>query len=113
MQATGTLTEKKHKRNVSLEDYFSHDEDGTLEAGQIRDWRGKPDEALFRKEAMELIGRAASKLPIQYSVVFHLRDVEGFSNEETAKMLGLSLPNVKSRIHRARVYLRDMLSDYF
>jgi RNA polymerase sigma-70 factor (ECF subfamily) len=42
-----------------------------------------------------------------------LRDVEGLTNPEVAKILGLSVTNVKSRIHRARLFLRDRLSDYF
>lgn len=105
--------EKKYKRAVSLEDYFAHDEDGTLKEVQIKDWRNNPDEALSSKETMEAIERATKELPASYRTVFHLRDVEGLSNEEAAEILGVSLPNVKSRIHRARLYLRDKLSDYF
>jgi RNA polymerase sigma-70 factor (ECF subfamily) len=45
-------------------------------------------------------------------VVFVLSDVEGLSNEETAKILGMSVPAVKSRLHRARLYLREQLSRY-
>ncbi|MFA6148235.1 MAG: sigma factor-like helix-turn-helix DNA-binding protein, partial [bacterium] len=45
-------------------------------------------------------------------VVFVLSDVEGLSNEETAKILGLTVPAIKSRLHRARLYLREQLSRY-
>jgi RNA polymerase sigma-70 factor, ECF subfamily len=48
-----------------------------------------------------------------YRAVFHLRDLEGFTDYETAKALSLSVSAVKSRIHRARLVLRDKLSDYF
>jgi RNA polymerase sigma-70 factor (ECF subfamily) len=44
--------------------------------------------------------------------VFVLSDVEGLSNEETAKILGLTVPAIKSRLHRARLYLREQLSRY-
>ncbi|MGH7793135.1 MAG: sigma factor-like helix-turn-helix DNA-binding protein, partial [Thermodesulfobacteriota bacterium] len=62
---------------------------------------------------MEIIESAVNELPVTHRVVFHLRDVEGFSNEDVAKALGVSLGAVKSRIHRARLFLRDRLSDYF
>ncbi len=65
------------------------------------------------KEAMEIIESAVNELPEPYRIVFHLRDVEGLTNQEVAGILGLSLPNVKSGIHRARLFLRDKLSDYF
>ncbi|HWP90598.1 MAG TPA: sigma-70 family RNA polymerase sigma factor [Thermodesulfobacteriota bacterium] len=62
---------------------------------------------------MEIIENAISELPEYNRVVFLLRDVEGLTNEEVAKVLGISLPAVKSRIRRARLFLRDKLSDYF
>lgn len=79
----------------------------------IKDWSDEPDEALFSKEAMGIIEKAVDELPEPYRVVFHLRDVEELSNEEVANILELSVPAVKSRHHRARLYLRDKLSDYF
>ena len=45
-------------------------------------------------------------------MAFVLSDVEGLSTEETAKILGLTVPAVKSRLHRARLYLREQLSRY-
>jgi len=106
--------EKKHESDVSLEDYVPYDEHGTL-MGRVKakDWSNRPDKALLSKEAMEMIERAVNELPESYRVVFHLSDIEGLSNEETAEILGLSVPAVKSRLHRARLFLRDKLSDYF
>ncbi len=52
-------------------------------------------------------------VPVDYRVVFHLRDVDGFSNEEAAKILKLSVAGVKSRLHGARLFLRDRISHYF
>jgi RNA polymerase sigma-70 factor, ECF subfamily len=52
-------------------------------------------------------------LPPGFRTVFVLRDVEGLSTEETAEMLGLSIPAVKSRLLRARLQLRDRLTRYF
>jgi DNA-directed RNA polymerase specialized sigma24 family protein len=48
----------------------------------IKDWSDRPDEVLFSKEVMEIIGKAVNELPVAYRVVFHLRDVEGFTNHE-------------------------------
>jgi len=89
--------EKKHESDVSLEDYVPYDEHGTL-MGRVKakDWSNRPDKALLSKEAMEMIERAVNELPESYRVVFHLSDIEGLSNEETAEILGLSVPAVKS-----------------
>jgi RNA polymerase sigma-70 factor (ECF subfamily) len=106
--------EKKHETDVSLEDYAPYDEKGTL-MGRIasKDWADRPDKVLFSKEALDIIEKAVNQLPESYRVVFHLRDVEGLSNEEVAEILGLSIPAIKSRLHRGRLFLRDKLSDYF
>lgn len=53
------------------------------------------------------------ELPLKYRVVFQLGDVEGLSDKQTAEVLGLSLSAVKSRKRRARLFLRDKLSNYY
>ncbi len=106
--------EKRRESEISIENYVPYDKEGTLH-GKImdKDWSNRPDEALLSKEAMGIIERAVNELPESHRTVFHLRDVEGFSNEEVAKILELSIPAVKSRVHRARLFLRDKLSGYF
>ncbi len=106
--------QKKYENDVSLEDYVPYDENGTL-MGRIKakDWSDRPEKALLSKEAMEIIEKAVDELPEPYRVVVHLRDIEGLSNEEVSVLLGLSVPALKSRLHRARLFLRDKLSDYF
>jgi RNA polymerase sigma-70 factor, ECF subfamily len=106
-------TEKKYKSDIGLEKFVPYDEDGTLKGVEAKDWSDRPDKVLIDKEVMEMIENAVDELPMPYRAVFHLRDVEGLTSHEIAKLLGLSLPNVKSRIHRARLFLRDRLSDYF
>lgn len=105
--------EKRYKSNVSLDDYVPYDEDGSLKGVEIKDWSNTPDEAITSNETIEIIEKAVSEIPEIYRVVFHLRDVEGLTNQEVAEVLGLSLPAVKSRIVRARFFLRDKLSDFF
>jgi len=106
--------ERKHETDISLEDYVPYDDNGTL-MGRVasKDWSLRPDKALFSKEAMEIIERAVEELPESYRVVFHLRDIEGLSNEEASQILGISVAAIKSRLHRGRLFLRDKLSDYF
>ena len=106
--------ERKYEGTLSLENYVPYDEKGTL-MGRIKakDWSSRPDFLILSKEGLELIEKAINELPETYRVVFHLRDVEGLSNEEISNILDLTIPAVKSRLHRARLFLRDKLSDYF
>ncbi|MDE0165027.1 MAG: RNA polymerase sigma factor [Bryobacterales bacterium] len=68
-----------------------------------------PEESLSRTELRESLTQAIDSLSETYRPVFVLRDVEGLSTEETAEMLNLSLPAVKSRLLRARLQLRQKL----
>ena len=72
-----------------------------------------PDQPLLSDEALRVISRAIERLPEDFRVVITLRDVEGMSNEDVAKVLDLSVPAVKSRLHRARLLLRKRLAGYF
>jgi len=107
------VEKKKFEKETSLKDYASYDNSGALKGIQLRDWSDMPDEALLSKEGVEIIENALSDLRGQSRIVFQLRDIEGFSNKEVADILGISITAVKSRIHRARLFLRDRLSDYF
>jgi len=107
-------SEKKYESDISLDEYVPYDEKGTL-MGKIRskDWSSRPDIVIYSKESMKIIEDAVNELPESFRVVFHLRDIEGLSNEESSRILDISVPAVKSRLHRARLFLRDKLSDYF
>ena len=96
---------------LPLEEYLPRHEEG--EHPQIRDWPDKPEEMLLNKESREKMLEALGKLPAEYRAVFILRDIEGFSNAEAGEALGISVAAVKSRLHRARLTLRGMLSSYF
>jgi RNA polymerase sigma-70 factor (ECF subfamily) len=75
-------------------------------------WQETPADLLLRKELRTTLDRAIAKLPLDYRVVFILRDVEGTSTEETAKILRISIEATKSRLRRARAFLRDQLHPY-
>jgi len=105
---------KKLRSTVSIDEYAPYDENGTL-MGKImhKDWSRMPDRVIYSKEALSVINKIVNELPESHRIVFHLRDVEGMTNKETADVLDISVPAVKSRLHRTRLYLRDKLSDYF
>jgi RNA polymerase sigma-70 factor (ECF subfamily) len=83
-----------------------------MHASLIDDWSKEVERKALDKELGQVIRRFTENLSEKYRVVFVLSDVEGLSNEETAEILGLTVPAVKSRLHRARLYLRQQLSRY-
>ena len=80
---------------------------------QIVDWCCMPEEELMSTEARAFMSKATDKLPPRLRVVFLLRDIEGLSTQETADVLGLSQAAVKTRLSRARMRLRELLSEYY
>ncbi len=100
------------EREVALEDLLLHagEERGRIEA--IDDWSRKVEEPALQGEIRAVLQSAVDALPPDYRTAFLLHDVEGLSNPEIAESLGLSLPAVKSRIHRSRLFLRERLSHY-
>jgi len=76
-------------------------------------WASQPLENVLNAELSDHIKAAILALPEKYRVVIVLRDIEGFSTAEAAKILGLSQANVKVRLHRARLFLKENLENYF
>jgi len=83
------------------------------EADAKSEWANDPEEVLGSKEAVGVITEAIDMLPREYRAVLVLRDIEGFDNKEVADMLGLTVPAIKSRLHRGRIFLRKKLNDFF
>jgi RNA polymerase sigma-70 factor (ECF subfamily) len=77
------------------------------------DWSQRADEQLQSQEMRAHIQASVDSLPEGLRTVFLLRDVEELSTEDTAEMLGLSVPAVKTRLHRARLALRVAIGRYF
>ncbi len=80
---------------------------------ELTDFSANPLEEVLDTELREKMEQAVSALPDDMRTVFLLRDVEGMSNAEVAEILDLSVPAVKSRLHRTRLQLREQLSRYF
>ena len=99
--------EKKAKNDQSLDAPISTG--GDLVYPQLADEDAMVPDIYETKEMLDAIEEAVSELPDIYRLVFFLRDIEGFSNKDVAKMLNLSVPAVKSRTLRARLHLREHL----
>lgn len=88
-------------------------DEAELSAPEGYDWSELPDEILLSDESSGLIQAAIDRLPETMKAVLILKDVEGMKNEDIAQALGLSVPAVKSRLHRGRLILRQALGEYF
>jgi len=86
------------------------DEESLIDEKDVADWSISPGKIAENNELKEILDSAISKLEPEYRIIFLLRDVEGFSTEETGEMVKLSVPAVKSRLHRARAFLRNELN---
>lgn len=99
------------ERELSLEEFIPT---GDAEIPkELPDWAALPIETLLSRELSDNLNEAILSLPEKYRPVIVLRDIEGFSTEETAQILNLSPTNVKVRLHRARLFLREKLKGYF
>ncbi|MCX7707265.1 MAG: sigma-70 family RNA polymerase sigma factor [Anaerolineae bacterium] len=103
---------KRQVPTESLDEPLTTDE-GEFVPRQFVDWSRLPDELLLGKELRSTLEAALQTLPVSLRSVFVLRDIEGLSTAETAQALGLTETNVKVRLHRARLALREKLSQYF
>ena len=78
--------------------------------GDEPDGRTNPEDDAIRKESAETLDRAIAALPRPYREAFLLRDVEGLTAAEVATILGIGVTAVKSRLHRARLAIREAIS---
>ncbi len=118
---TNNCLMKRRKRKldlstISLDASDSADDTDTGEGKQpinvIPISKDTPQEEVINNELREHLDKAILKLPIDQRIAFILRDVEGKSSEEAAKILKISVPALKSRLRRARIFLQEQLQDY-
>jgi RNA polymerase sigma-70 factor (ECF subfamily) len=110
-EALMKLRKRRNDRTVSIDEDVETDE-GTMPR-EVADWSPNPEQLYGRSELGDILKKTIQGLPPGFRTVFVLRDIEGLSTEETAEMLGLSVPAVKSRLLRARLQLRERLAKYF
>ncbi len=98
------------KTELSLEDYVPQTEDdGSGVRMQIADWSKVPESQMLQKQLKEILAAAIQELPEIYRSVLLLRDVEELNTEETAEILDVKIDVVKTRLHRARLAIRQKL----
>lgn len=110
-EALMKLRKRRNDRTVSIDEDVETDE-GTMPR-EVADWSPNPEQLYGTSELGDILKKTIQGLPPGFRTVFALRDIEGLSTEETAEMLGLSVPAVKSRLLRARLQLRERLAKYF
>lgn len=99
-------------RSQKKYDYTSlENDDGLIDERHVVDWKLSPNKLAENSELKDVLDDAIQKLPHEYRIVFLLRDVEGLSTKETGEIVNLSVPAIKSRLHRARAFLRNELNN--
>ena len=115
--ATSACLKKKRRskfapdKELSIDAFLPSDESAI--ATELPRWASQPLDRLLNEELGGIIQQALLDLPEKYRLVVVLRDVEGFNTQETAEILGLTPANIKVRLHRARLFLRDALKAYY
>jgi RNA polymerase sigma-70 factor (ECF subfamily) len=103
---------KAKAREIAIEDVLPVLDDGGVHFEPMDDWSPRVEDQALNGELREILDAAIAELPPDYRTALVLHDIEGMPNPDVAEALGISLPAVKSRIHRSRLYLRKRLSDY-
>jgi RNA polymerase sigma-70 factor, ECF subfamily len=110
-EALMKLRKRKGDRTVPLDEPVDTGEE--MVQREIAVWDDNPEQRYSRDEIQEILDKAIETLKPDFRTVFMLRDIEEMSTEETAEVLGISIPAVKSRLLRARLALREKLTRQF
>ena len=102
---------RRRSNQVSLDEEVDTGED--MMPREVEDWGPSPEQRYEQTELAAILSGVIGELDPPFRIVFQLRDIEELSTEETAEVLGLSVPAVKSRLLRARLKLRQRLNRYF
>ncbi|MCB0328766.1 MAG: sigma-70 family RNA polymerase sigma factor [Bdellovibrionales bacterium] len=105
------LRKRRQQPTVHLEDLAPLTKQQVLDGDH--NFENHVDKHAQNEELKDILKGAIERLPDQYRAVFILRDVNGFSNQEASEVLGLSVPAIKSRLHRSRLMLRKKLHRYY
>ena len=103
---------KAKSREIGMDDVLPTLDDDRRHFEPMADWSDRVDEQALQGELRRVLSDAIDGLPPDYRTALVLHDVEGLSNPDIAETLGISLPAVKSRVHRSRLFVRKQLADY-
>jgi len=104
---------RRGKPEVNIDDHDSSDENENIHPTQFIDWGALPEDELLSTEGKQALDHAIQNLPENLRMVFLLRDIQDLSIKDTADSLNLTEANVKVRLLRARLMLREQLSYYY
>lgn len=104
------LRSRRRKYHLGLEDVGPEVERAIVSRSVARD---EAEQIAARAQLCDLLEQAIQKLPDEYRPVFVLRDIDGLTSQEVGKILQISVPAVKSRLHRSRLMLRKRLAAYY
>jgi RNA polymerase sigma-70 factor (ECF subfamily) len=110
------LMRRRHEAtqpNIVSVDGATDDGNGDFVPKYFIDWSAKPEKELLDAELRQVMEEAITHLPPNLRIVFIWRELQGLSTQETAEVLEISESAVKVRLHRARLSLRELLSNYF
>jgi RNA polymerase sigma-70 factor (ECF subfamily) len=103
---------KAKAREIALDEVLpTLDADG-LHFEPMDDWTPRVDDNAVNGELREVLEKAIAELPPDYRTALVMHDVQGMPNPDIAETLGISLPAVKSRVHRSRLFVRKKLATY-
>ena len=111
--ATNAALMKARARRTNLVSLDQPSEDKEIQgAWDLPDWSATPDEELLTDETRHVMEEAIQALPPEQRAAFVLHDIQDLSSGETAQAMGITVSAVNSRLHRARVFLRDRIGRY-
>ena len=105
------LRKRRSDKSTSLDEMGETEDDAVPR--QLVAWEDTPEQRYAKTELQSILSEAVESLEPTFRTVFVLRDIEDLSTQETAELLNLSIPAVKSRLLRARLKLRQRLNKYF
>jgi RNA polymerase sigma-70 factor (ECF subfamily) len=103
---------KAKAHEIAMDDVLPAFDDAGRHFEPMADWSDRVDEQALQGELRQVLGAAIDELPPDYRTALVMHDVEGLSNPDIAEALGISLPAVKSRVHRSRLFVRKQLAEY-
>lgn len=106
------LRKRRRTETVPIREFLPVFTSEGAHATPVDDWSREVEHRIPEKELGQVIGKFTDELPEKYRMVIALCDVRGFSNEEAAEVLDLTVATVKSRLHRARLHVRERISRY-
>jgi len=111
--ALSRLRTRQRRPEMSIEDLLPHFGEGEHQVDPPAPWKATSVAILQQQEMREVVRGCINRLPETYRIVLLMRDIEGLDTEETAQALGVNISVVKTRLHRARQALRELLAPHF